>query len=121
MPGYGGTQRLVRLVGRGRALDLCLSGRLIDADCALQWGLVSEVVAPEALLDRGRERLKQITALAPLAITAMMDAIDQGGALSLEEALQLEALYFSKLCATHDKTEGVAAFLEKRAAVFHGR
>lgn len=120
IPGYGGTQRLARLVGKGRALDLCLTGRFINAQTALNWGLVSEVVEPEALLSHGKTILQGIVNLAPLAITSVMEVIDHGYDLSLSEALHLEAVHFSKVCASADKQEGVSAFLEKRVATFKG-
>ena len=120
LPGYGGTQRLARLVGKGRALDLCLTGRTIDANTAESWGLVSEMVEPDALLQHAKTILNSILSVAPLAVRGVMDVIDGGYDLSLPDAFELEALHFSKVCATHDKTEGVSAFLEKRAAVFKG-
>ncbi len=120
IPGYGGTQRLARLVGKGRALDLCLTGRFIDAQTALQWGLVSDVVSPEELLPRSKQCLRDILAMAPLAIASVLDVIEHGYDLSLDDALHLEAVHFSKVCASRDKQEGVAAFLAKRSAVFTG-
>jgi len=120
IPGYGGTQRLARLVGKGRALDLCLTGRTIDADMAEKWGLVSEVVQPEDLITRSKEILQSILAVAPQAAASVMDVIDAGYDLSLSDAFELEALHFAKTCATQDKYEGVSAFLEKRPAVFEG-
>ena len=120
LPGYGGTQRLARLIGKGRALDLCLTGRTIDAETALSFGLVTAVVSPETLMDKAKEILKCIITLAPLAAKGIMAVIDTGYDLSLSDALQLEALAFAKVCASHDKTEGVSAFLEKRSAVFKG-
>jgi len=120
IPGYGGTQRLARLVGKGRALDLCLTGRFIDAATALNWGLVSDVVNLEDLLDQGKAKLKVILGMAPLAIAGVMEVIDHGYDLSLTDALHLEAVHFAKVCATEDKKEGVAAFLEKRSAEFKG-
>ena len=120
IPGYGGTQRLARLVGKGRALDLCLTGRFINAETALSWGLVSDVVDGEELLAHGYRLLKGILGMAPLAIAGVMEVIDHGYDMSLTDALHLEAVYFAKLCASKDKTEGVAAFLEKRQAHFKG-
>lgn len=120
IPGYGGTQRLARLIGKGRALDLCLTGRVIKADEALAWGLVSEVVEPEVLLKRANECLAQLLSLAPLALAGVMEVIDKGFDLTLPDALHLEALQFAKVCATQDKQEGVSAFLEKRAPHFQG-
>jgi enoyl-CoA hydratase len=120
LPGYGGTQRLARLVGKGRALDLCLTGRTIDANTAESWGLVTEVVAEDALLERAKAILQSVLAVAPLAAKGVMEVIDVGCDLSLSDAFQLEALHFAKVCASHDKREGVSAFLEKRPAVFKG-
>lgn len=120
IPGYGGTQRLARLVGKGRAMDLCLTGRSIDAQTALTWGLVSDVVAPDVLIDKARQVLNGILSMAPLAIASVMEVIDHGYDMSLTDALHLEAVHFSNVCASLDKIEGVAAFLEKRAAAFKG-
>lgn len=120
IPGYGGTQRLARLVGKGRALDLCLTGRFIDADTALAWGLVSEVTTPESLIERSKTMLQTILAMGPLAIASVIEVVDRGYDLSLTDALHLEAVHFAKVCATKDKQEGVAAFLEKRVAHFEG-
>lgn len=120
IPGYGGTQRLARLVGKGRALDLCLTGRSIKAEEALQWGLISEITSPENLLTRAHEILNNLLTLAPLALASVMKTIDTGYDLTLEDALHLEATHFGLLCATHDKQEGVNAFLQKRKANFKG-
>lgn len=121
IPGYGGTQRLARLVGKGRAMDLCLTGRFIQAQTALDWGLVSEVVEPEELLPKARLMLNSVLAMAPLAVAGVMEVIHHGYDLSLNDALHLEAVHFAKVCASEDKKEGVAAFLEKRQADFKGR
>lgn len=120
IPGYGGTQRLSRLVGKGRALDLCLTGRTIPAETALQWGLVTAVVEPHALLGEARSLLSTLLALAPLAIQSTMEVIDRGYGMSLDDALHLEAVHFAKVCASQDKNEGVDAFLNKRPAAFKG-
>lgn len=120
IPGFGGTQRLARLIGKGRAMDLCLTGRSIDAKTALQWGLVSDVVPGDELLDRGKTILNEILSKAPLAVASVMDVIHHGYDLPLGEALHLEAVHFAKVCASADKKEGVSAFLEKRAAEFTG-
>ena len=120
IPGYGGTQRLSRLVGKGRALDLCLTGRFINAETALAWGLVTHVVAPEVLIEEGTRIMKGILSMAPLAIASVMEVIDHGYDLSLTDALHLEAVHFAKVSASKDKAEGVAAFLQKRPAVFKG-
>lgn len=120
IPGYGGTQRLARLIGKGRAMDLCLTGRFINAETALNWGLVTDLVEPEQLLEKGKTLLNGILTMAPLAIAGVMEVIDHGYDLSLQEALHLEAIHFAKVCATEDKKEGVEAFLAKRNAVFKG-
>lgn len=120
IPGYGGTQRLSRLVGKGRALDLCLTGRFIDAETALSWGLVSAVYAPEKLISEAKTWLKNIISMAPLAVKAVMETIDHGFDLSLTDALHLEAVQFAAVCASSDRAEGVSAFLSKRSAQFKG-
>ncbi len=120
IPGYGGTQRLARLVGKGRALDLCLTGRFIDAETALNWGLVTGLTEPEKLLSEAINSLKTVMSMAPIAIRSVMEVIDTGYDLTLEDALHLEAVHFALTCATQDKQEGVSAFLAKRAAEFKG-
>lgn len=120
IPGFGGTQRLSRLVGKGRALDMCLSGRTVEATEAHSWGLVNALHNADALLPAAKEYLRQLRALAPIALQRTLQAIDQGYELPLEDALELEALLFAQTTATRDKTEGVAAFLEKRKAEFVG-
>lgn len=120
IPGYGGTQRLSRLVGKGRALDLCLTGRFIDAETALSWGLVSAVYEPEKLISEAKTWLKNIIKMAPLAVKAVMETIDHGFDLSLTDALHLEAVQFAAVCASADRAEGVSAFLSKRPAQFKG-
>jgi enoyl-CoA hydratase len=120
IPAYGGTQRLARLVGKGRALDLCLTGRFINAETALNWGLVSEIVEPELLIEQGKKVLNGILGMAPIAVASVMEVIDYGYDLSLTDALHLEAVHFAKVCATEDKKEGVAAFIAKRTAEFRG-
>ncbi len=120
IPGFGGTQRLSRLIGKGRALDLCLTGRLIKAADAAAWGLVTEVVQPEELLPRATAILSELVKLSPLALQSTMVTIDNGYDLALDDALELEAAHFGMCCATRDKEEGVKAFIEKRAAAFSG-
>lgn len=120
IPGYGGTQRLARLVGKGRALDLCLSGRFIKAQEALNWGLVSDVVAEDNLIEAGLNWLDRVIKMAPLAITSVMESIDRGYDMNLEDALHLEAVHFAKTCASKDKAIGVEAFLNKKTAHFQG-
>lgn len=120
MPGFGGTQRLARLVGKGRALQLCLSGKKFSADEALQWGLITEITTPETLITRAEAILTELVALSPIALESIMTVIHEGYDLSLEEALALEAAHFGICCTTADKREGVNAFLEKRQAQFRG-
>jgi len=120
IPGFGGTQRLARLVGKGRALDLCLTGRTIDAETALQYGLISEVVLPDRLLLRAKTILKDLMALAPLAIKSILETIDSGDDMSLDDAMRFEAVHFAKVVASEDKNEGVQAFLTKRTPQFKG-
>lgn len=120
IPGFGGTQRLSRLVGKGRAMDLCLTGRTIKAEEALSWGLVTELVAPEQLIDRAKAILNNLVKLPPVALKSVIATIDRGYDLSLDDALELEAVHFGLCCATQDKKEGVSAFLEKRTAEFCG-
>lgn len=121
IPGYGGTARLPRLIGKGRALDMCLTGRSIKAEEALSFGLVSEVVSGEKLLNRSEEILVGILAMAPLAVKSVMEVIHAGDDLPLEDALHLETKRFGLLCSTQDKNEGVTAFLAKRPACFEGK
>ena len=120
IPCFGGTQRLARLVGKGRALELCLSGKIIKAPEAHTWGLVNEVVTEIELIDRAKKVLAAMTALPPLAMSYIMQAIDQGFDLNLSDALEMEAAYFALCCATKDKEEGVKSFLEKRTPQFRG-
>ena len=120
IPGYGGTQRLARLIGKGRAMDLCVTGRFINADAALNWGLVSGVFEPEELLAQAKQIMNGILSNGPLAVKGVIEAINHGYDMSLNDALHLEAVHFAKVCASQDKNEGVSAFLEKRAADFKG-
>ncbi|HTH64230.1 MAG TPA: enoyl-CoA hydratase-related protein [Gemmatimonadales bacterium] len=120
-PGYGGTQRLPRLVGKGVALQLILSGEMIDAQEAYRIGLVNKVVPAADLLAESEKMLRGILAMAPLAIRLCIEAIDQGLEMTLDEGLLLEANHFGLLAATHDMKEGTTAFLEKRPPRFAGR
>lgn len=121
LPGGGGTQRLPRLVGKGRALQLILSGEMIDAQEAYRIGLVNEVVSAANLMARAETILKQISANAPIAIKFAIEATNKGLDTSQSEGLALEASYFGICAATDDKKEGTSAFLEKRVPQFHGR
>jgi enoyl-CoA hydratase len=120
LPGYGGTQRLPRLVGRGRALQLLLTGELIDAAEAYRIGLVNRVVPAAELMDAARAMLQTMLTNAPLALAQCIAAVNHGADATLGDALALEATAFGLLAATDDKREGTRAFLEKRAAKFTG-
>ncbi len=123
IPGYGGTQRLPRLVGPGAALKMILTGAMIDAAEALRIGLVDEVVPgdADALTARATELAQLLASMPPLAVAAAIEAVDRGAGLPLEAALTLEAALFGRLCSTEDKREGTRAFLEKRPATWTGR
>jgi enoyl-CoA hydratase/carnithine racemase len=121
IPGGGGTQRLPRLVGKGRALQLILSGEMISAQEAHRIGLVNEVVPAADLIPRAEAILKRIAANAPIAIKFALEAANKGLETSQSEGSLLEASYFGLCAATEDKKEGTAAFLEKRAPQFQGR
>ncbi len=121
IPGYGGTQRLSRLIGKGRAIDLCITGRTIDAATALSWGLTSEVTPLENCVPRAIEILSGLNELGPLAIQATLEVIHRGFDMPLSEALHYEALHFARVCASEDSKEGANAFLEKRPAIFSGK
>ncbi|HWW00374.1 MAG TPA: enoyl-CoA hydratase-related protein [Candidatus Acidoferrum sp.] len=120
-PGAGGTQRLPRLVGKGRALQLILTGEIITAQEAWRIGLVNEVVPAANLLSRAEAILKQIFANAPVAIRHSLEAVNKGLETSLNEGMALEASFFGLCAGTEDKKEGTSAFLEKRAPQFRGR
>jgi enoyl-CoA hydratase len=121
LPGYGGTQRLPRLIGRGRALELLMTGAVIDAAEALRIGLVNRVVSAATLLDAARALAADTLRQAPLAVAACIEAVDVGCENGLDAGLAVEARAFGVLSATADMKEGTAAFLAKRPAVFTGR
>jgi len=121
VPGYGGTQRLPRLVGKGRALQLLMTGELIDAGEAFRIGLVNRVVPAADLVSTARAMLGSIIAQGPLAVAHCIEAVDRGLDMPLDDAIALEASYFGLLSASADKAEGMRAFLEKRAPTFTGR
>jgi enoyl-CoA hydratase/carnithine racemase len=121
LPGGGGTQRLPRLVGKGRALQLILSGEMISAQEAYRIGLVNEVVPAANLIGRAEQILKQIASNAPVSVRLSLEAVNRGMDTSQSEGFALEASYFGLCAATDDKREGTSAFLEKRAPQFHGR
>ena len=118
LPGFGGTQRLPRIVGRGMATQLILSGAPINADEALRIGLVNEVVEPDALLERARQLLQPILANGPRAVAVSLAAIHDGLDMPLSAALEVEALHFAEVCGTAEMREGTGAFLEKREPRF---
>jgi len=120
-PGYGGTQRLPRIVGKGNALHLLLTGETIDAREALRIGLVSKVVPQDQLLREAEQMLRTILANGPLAVKLVIEAVHRGLEMTLEEGLELEADAFGLVAATEDMKEGLTAFLEKRPPKFQGR
>jgi enoyl-CoA hydratase len=120
IPGYGGTQRLAREIGSGRALEIILTGRTVRAEEALRIGLANRVTATGNLLSEAESLAREISNLAPLAIRACLEAVTRGIELPLAEGLALESQLFSSLFATKDMREGTRAFLEKRSPVFTG-
>ena len=120
VPGYGGTQRLPRLIGKGRALQLLLTGEMIDAHEAFRIGLVNRVVPGAELIGAATALLNAMIANGPLALAHVIEAVNAGYDLPLADALTFEATAFGLLAATDDKREGTRAFLEKRAAKFNG-
>lgn len=121
LPGYGGTQRMARLIGEGTAMYLCLTGEMIDAAEALRVGLVQKVVPLDGLLAEAKRVAGLIAAKAPLAIAATKRAVVDGASLPLDDALALEALLFGQAITTADFREGSQAFLDKRKPAFTGR
>jgi enoyl-CoA hydratase len=120
-PGYGGTVRLPRLVGRGRALELLLVGGMIDAAEALRIGLVNRVVPAEQLLGESERLLRSILENGPLAVAGCLGMVEEQETLPLDQALEVESSRFGELAGTEDFREGTAAFLAKRKAAFRGR
>ena len=121
VPGYGGTQRLPRLVGKGRAMQILLTGDMIPATEALRIGLVNQVVASAELIATADSIAKKIMANAPLAVKFCIEAVNRGMEMTQQEGEFLEATLFGLCCATEDMREGTKAFLEKRAANFKGK
>jgi len=121
LPGFGGSQRLSRLVGKGRAMQLLMTGEMIDAAEAYRIGLVNKVVPSGELMGAAHEMMKAILANGPLAVALCIEAVDRGLEMSLDEGLILEANHFGLLAATDDMREGTKAFLEKRAPAFKGK
>jgi enoyl-CoA hydratase len=120
LPGYGGTQRLAREIGKGRALEMMLTASTVGAEEALRIGLINRVAATGDLLTEAEAFAKEIALLAPLAIRACLEAVTRGADLPLREGLALETRLFASLFATEDVREGTRAFLEKRKPVFKG-
>jgi enoyl-CoA hydratase len=121
IPGYGGTQRLSRLVGKGVALDLLLSGRHITADEAFRIGLVNRVVAASELMNAARQLASELADKAPLAVQYIIEAVNRGLEISFDKGQFLEATLFGVIASTDDMREGTTAFLQKRKAEFKGR
>lgn len=121
IPGYGGTQRLARELGLGRAVELMLTGRRMGASEAHQLGLVNQVVAADDLMPEAKSIAQEISKLAPLAVRACLRAIVEGIELPLDEGLALETKLFAELFSTEDMREGTTAFLEKRPPQFKGK
>lgn len=121
IPGYGGTQRLTRLVGKGRALYLILTGEMIDANTAFQYGLVNKVVPLNELLNEAEKIINVIINKGRIAITTAIRSINAACELPLSEGLKFEADMFAVCCGTEDFKEGTGAFLEKRKPEFKGR
>jgi enoyl-CoA hydratase len=121
IPGYGGSQRLPRLVGKGLAMQMVLAGEMITAQEAYRIGLVNEVTAPADLIPRAEAIAAKIIANAPLAVQYAMEAVNKGMEMTLAEGLYLEAVLFAVACSSEDKKEGTTAFLEKRPPVFKGK
>jgi enoyl-CoA hydratase len=121
IPGYGGTVRLPRLVGRGRALELMLTGDMIDAAEALRIGLVNRVEEPDALLGAARDMARKMVANGPIALAMALEAVDRGMSTTIDDAQILESRLFGLLASTEDMREGMQAFLGKRKAEFRNR
>jgi len=120
-PGYGGTQRLPRIVGKGNALYMLLSAEHVSAQDALRMGLVSRVVPQDQLLAEAEKLMKAIVAKGPVALALTIEAVDRGLETTLEEGLRIEADAFGLVASTSDMKEGLTAFLEKRPAKFEGK
>ncbi len=121
IPGYGGSQRLPRLIGKGLANQILLTGEMITAQEAHRIGLVNEITAPAELIPRAEAIAAKIIANAPLAVQYTLEAVNRGMEMPLAEGLYLETALFGVACATEDKKEGTTAFLEKRPAQFKGK
>jgi len=121
MPGYGGTQRLCRLIGRSRALEMMLTGKPVRAEQAMDWGLVHALAEPEDLMDEVNKFAAKLAGSAPCAMRGILEAVHHGADLELTRAMAIEAEQFISLFDTEDMREGTSAFLEKRKPAFKGR
>lgn len=121
IPGHGGTQRLARIIGTGRALEMVLTGRMVDAEEAKAWGLANSVAEPDKLIDATHALLGQILDKAPLAVQYALETTLRGEDMGLDDGLYMEATLFGMACGTEDMREGTAAFLEKRKPEFKAR
>jgi len=121
IPGYGGTQRLPRLVGLGKAMQMILTGDFVNADEAYRIGLVDEIFSGEELLDKAKEMAKKIASKGPLAVKASKEAINLGLNTDIRTGCEHEATLFGAICGSEDKDEGTGAFLEKRKPAFKGK
>jgi enoyl-CoA hydratase len=121
IPGWGGTQRLPRLIGRTASMELLLTGEPIDAERALALGMVNAVVAPGELQDKAFELAEKIASKAPLAVAAIKQAVHAGIDIPIHDAIDAERIEFTRVFDTHDAREGVSAFLEKRPPTWQGR
>jgi enoyl-CoA hydratase len=121
IPGYGGTQRMARLLGKGKALELICTGERINAEEAERIGLVNKVVPPDQLMGTAEAMARKIMSRGPLAVRAAIEAVMSGSEMPFEEGQFLEATLFGLLCASEDTKEGMAAFIEKRKADFKGK
>lgn len=120
-PPFGGSQRLPRLIGRKRAMRMILTGQIISADQACDFGLINEVVPHDKLIERATALAEEIVAMSPLAITACLGSVTRGLNVSIDEGLAIEAGFFAQMVPTHDINEGIAAFIEKRTPQYEGR
>jgi enoyl-CoA hydratase len=121
IPGHGGTQRLARIIGTGRALEMVLTGRMVDAEEARSWGLVNAVCEPGQVVETARGLLSQVLDKAPLAVQYALETTLRGQDMGLDDGLYMEATLFGMACGTEDMREGTAAFLEKRKPDFKAR